>query len=48
MYAHYPHIYAMLKRQGHDPAKAEEILLDAHRGDKHARQWIKALRQLDR
>ncbi len=36
----HPAIYRLLKRQGHDPAKAAEIILDAKRGDKHARRWI--------
>ncbi len=43
MYAHYPRIYAMLKRMGHDPAKAETILLDATRGDPWSLGWVKAM-----
>lgn len=39
MWSH-PLIYSLLKKQGHDPAKAAEILLDAKRGDKHALKWI--------
>lgn len=38
-----PHIYALLKRNGHSPQKAAEILLDARRGDRHAREWIRIL-----
>lgn len=33
-------ILKLLKRSGHSAAKAHEILLDARRGDKLARQWI--------
>lgn len=33
--------YAALKREGHSPAKAAEILLDAKRGDAWARDWVK-------
>lgn len=36
----YPRIMRMLVRSGHHPAKALEIVLDAARCDKHARQWI--------
>lgn len=36
-------IYRLMVHFGHDPAKAGEILLDAHRGDRYARQWIGAL-----
>jgi len=39
----YPQIYRMLKRNGHSPAKAVEILLDAKRGDAYALQWITTL-----
>lgn len=36
----YRHTYAMLKRAGHTPAKAAEIVLDASRGDRHALRWV--------
>lgn len=39
----YSHIYLMLKEHGHSPMKAFEILLDAARGDDHARNWIKSM-----
>ncbi len=39
----FPHIYALLKAAGHDPAKAAEILLDAQRKDAHARIWIRTI-----
>ena len=32
--------YAALKAAGHSAAKAAEIVLDAKRGDKYARDWI--------
>ena len=37
-------IQRMLVRAGHSGAKAAEIVLDAKRGDKHARSWIWAVR----
>ena len=36
-------IYSLLKWNGHHPAKAAEILLDASRGDQWARGWIRVL-----
>ena len=39
----YSRIYAMLKNAGHSPAKAAEIILDACRGQRHARSWIRTL-----
>jgi hypothetical protein len=39
----FPHVTALLKAAGHDPAKAAEILLDAQRNDLHARTWIAAI-----
>lgn len=39
----YPRTYAMLKRAGHSPAKAVEIIIDAQRGDKHALMWVRIL-----
>lgn len=35
--------YAGLKRYGHSAAKAAEIILDAKRGDQHARNWLFAV-----
>ena len=35
--------YEALKRAGHSPAKAAEIMLDAKRGDNYARRWIAAV-----
>jgi hypothetical protein len=32
--------YELLKRYGHSPAKAAEIILDAKRGDMFSRNWI--------
>ena len=43
MHERYPRIYRLLKRAGHDPAKAIELLLDAMRGDEWALRWIKML-----
>lgn len=37
----FPFIYRQLKRFGHTPAKALEIILDAKRGDRFAFLWIK-------
>jgi hypothetical protein len=39
----YRRTYALLKSAGHTPTKAWEIILDAHRGNAHARAWIKVL-----
>jgi len=39
----YPIIYDLLKRAGHSPAKAIEIILDAKRGDAHAMVWIRLI-----
>lgn len=36
--------YELLKRAGHSPAKAAEIVLDAKRGDKHATAWLRIVR----
>lgn len=33
--------YDALKRYGHSPAKAAEIVLDVERGDHFARRWLK-------
>lgn len=44
----YPRIYRLLKNEGHSPDKAAEIVLDAKRGDKHARYWIASLHKLSR
>lgn len=35
--------YLALKRAGHSPAKAAEIVLDAKRGDSQALGWIRAI-----
>lgn len=37
--------YDALKRYGHTPAKAAEIVLDAKRGCSLAATWIKGVRQ---
>lgn len=37
-------IFNMLLGHGHSGAKAAEIILDAHRGQKHALQWIRMIR----
>lgn len=42
-YLTHPHIYQLLKQQGHTPDKAAEITLDAGRGDEHSRLWIRTL-----
>lgn len=36
-------VYEMLKRAGHSPAKAIEILVDARRGNRHAVDWVRAI-----
>jgi hypothetical protein len=36
--------YEALKRYGHSPAKAAEIVLDAKRGDPHALAWLTVVR----
>lgn len=41
-------IYELLKKAGHSPVKAYEILLDATRGDEWACLWIKTLFQARR
>ena len=38
--------YEALKKAGHSPLKAAEIVLDAKRGDQHAIAWISAARTL--
>jgi hypothetical protein len=40
----YNRIYARLRDFGHTPTKALEILIDARRGDRHALQWIRLVR----
>ncbi len=40
----YRRIYFMLKRHGHDAAKAIEIILDCTRRDPWAMRWVRALR----
>ena len=40
MHTNYPRIYILLKKAGHTPFKAVEILLDASRGDGHALAWV--------
>lgn len=40
----YQRIYAMLKRCGHSPMVALQIIVDAARNDKSALNWIRALR----
>lgn len=35
--------YEALKRAGHSPAKAAEIILDGKRGVEYARYWINAV-----
>jgi hypothetical protein len=37
--------YELLKRAGHSPAKAQEILQDAKRGDQYSKDWIAHLRR---
>lgn len=44
----YPHIYQMLKKNGHSAVKALEILIDACRGDEWALKWIKTMWSLRR
>jgi hypothetical protein len=36
----YKRIYEMLKKYGHSPLMANQIIFDASRGDKHAIKWI--------
>ncbi len=36
--------YQLLKSQGHSPAKAAEIVLDAKRGNPYALRWIEICR----
>ncbi len=36
--------YEALKKHGHSPAKAAEIILDAQRGDTLAFMWIQVAR----
>lgn len=40
-------VYEMLKRAGHSPLKAIEIILDASRGEEHALVWIRIIHMLD-
>lgn len=44
----YRRSYAMLKRVGHSPTAALRVLLDAHRGEKHALRWVRFMRRIDR
>lgn len=44
----YLRVYQALKRQGHDAAKAIEIILDARRGDEYALMWIRAIARMGR
>ena len=37
--------YAVLRHFGHSPQKAQEIILDAKRGDIHSQLWIALLHQ---
>lgn len=37
--------YEALKIAGHSPAKALEIVIDARRGDRIAKDWIEAARK---
>ena len=39
----YPRTYALLKRAGHSPRYAAQILLDAMRGDTHALIWLRVV-----
>lgn len=36
-------LYDLLKDEGHSPAKAAEIVLDAKRGCEHALRWAKVV-----
>ena len=36
----YPRTYALLKRAGHSPIKALEIVISASRGEEHALIWL--------
>ena len=44
----YPRLYRALIGDGHDAAKAIEILLEAKRGDKHSLAWCKMMRKIER
>jgi hypothetical protein len=39
----YPRVYALLKRAGHSPLRAAQIVLDAARGDERAVIWIRVV-----
>lgn len=39
----HPRIYALLKRAGHSPFKAAEIILDGSRRQEHALIWIRII-----
>ncbi len=39
----YKRVYAALKRVGHTPAKALELLIDASRGDRLALLWVRTV-----
>lgn len=41
----YRRVYEMLKRAGHTPTKATEIILDAKRRQQVAINWIRTLRR---
>lgn len=44
----YNKIFWLLVGHGHCGAKAAEIILDAKRGNKYARQWISAVFKMRR
>ena len=44
----WPRIYRMLRAAGHNPALANEILVDAQRKDVHARAWLKEVLTYER
>lgn len=41
----HPRVYALLKRAGHSPFKAAEIILDASRRSEHALIWVRIIFQ---
>lgn len=41
----YKRVYEMLKRYGHAPCKAAEIIVDARRKDTFALTWVKIVYQ---
>jgi len=48
LHLRFPVEYGALKAQGHSPAKAVEILLDATRGDRLARARIDGICRLEK